>query len=472
MAKKNVLPVNKNDEITLKIDSVTGQGCGVGRYKGLAVFVDGALKDEEVFAHIIKVKSNYAVAKLKSLLSPSKDRVDPLCSAYAQCGGCTLKHLSYQAQLEVKREQVKDAMERLGGFRDIEVKPTIGMDEPVKYRNKGSFPFGICDGKIEVGFFKQRTHTLVPVAECDIQKSKVMEVAKTVRCWANRYNIQPYDEESHEGILRHVMARTNSDESEVMAVIVTTGPLPKVRELTDMLREKVPELVSIIHNVNKKDTNVILGNEFDVVWGSDTINETIDNIKFKVSAASFLQVNPLQTVKLYNAAIESLDLCGSKTVIDVFCGIGTMSLMIAKKAEQVIGIEIVREAINDARLNAAQNGIKNAEFICADAEEALPKIVQSGVKIDRIMLDPPRKGCDEKTLMAIVESNAPQVAYVSCNPATLARDCRILCDNGYVINSVQPVDMFPHSGHVESVVCLKRPTRQLSSPKASEVAVQ
>lgn len=457
MAKKNSLPVNKNDDITLKIDSVTGQGCGIGRYEGLAVFVDGALMGEEVFAHVIKVKSSYAVGKLKSILSPSKDRVEPKCTYCNTCGGCTLQHLEYGAQLQVKQEQVKDAMERLGGFKEIKVLPIIGMENPKRYRNKGSFPFGITeDGKISTGFFKQHSHTLVPIEDCIIQKNKINDAVKAVREWANKYNIPPYNEQTREGILRHVMVRTNSDESEVMTVIVTTGPLMNVPELIEIIKEKVDGLVSIIHNVNKKDTNVIFGDEFDVIWGKDTITETMDGVKFNVSAPSFLQVNPTQTIKLYDEAIKRLSLTGNETVVDVYCGIGTMSLLIAKKAKQVVGIEIVKEAIADARKNAINNNITNAEFICADAEEAFPKIAQSGTKIDAVMLDPPRKGCDEATLNAIINAKIEKVVYVSCNPATLARDCRILCDNGYETDAVQSVDMFPHSGHVESVVSLKR----------------
>lgn len=456
MTKNSLLPLKKNDDIKLDVDSVTGQGCGIGRYDGLAVFVDGALMDEQVYAHIIKVKSSYAVGKLKSILTPSKDRVEPKCPVYDACGGCTLQHLSYEAQLKVKQEQVKDAMERLGGFKDIEVLPIIGMKNPERYRNKGSFPLGYVDESVEAGFFKQRSHTLVPLNDCIIQKSKIVQAVNAVTEWANEYGVPPYNEETHEGILRHVMVRTTADEKQVMVVIVTTGPILNVPQLIEKLKSNIEGLTSIIHNVNSKVTNVILGDEFDVIWGSDYITEKINGLKFNVSAASFLQVNPEQTVKLYNTAINNLGLTGEETVVDVFCGIGTISLLIAKKAKQVVGIEIVKEAIVDAKQNARENGIENVEFICADAEEAFPKIASSGKKIDAVMLDPPRKGCDEKTLNAIINAKIEKVVYVSCNPATLARDCRLLCDNGYEIKSVQPVDMFPHSGHVETVCLLSR----------------
>lgn len=450
--KKRTPPIEKNDMLELPIQGLTADGQGVGRVEGYAVFVAGALPGEVVRAHVIKVGSGYGVAKLLAVLKENPSRIAPPCPAFSRCGGCTLQHLDYEAQLLAKGEQVRDALARLGGFSDIRVEPVLGMEQPWRYRNKGSFPVAAGEGGIEIGFFAPHSHRLVALEDCLIQDERVMAAALAVRDWARQYAIAPYDEQSHSGILRHAMARASKEG--VMAVVVTTGQLPHKEALIERLRCSVPGLTAIVHNKNPEASNVILGDCYETVWGGGRLAVRLCGLEFSVSAASFLQVNPPQTEVLYNTALSMLALKGKETVADVYCGIGTISLLLAQKAKRVIGIENVAEAVEDARENARTNGLVNAEFICAPAETALPELVASGLRPDVIVLDPPRKGCDEAALAAILQSGAARLLYISCDPATLARDCRYLAQGGFAIQHVQPVDMFPHTAHVETVVRL------------------
>ncbi|OQB25820.1 MAG: 23S rRNA (uracil-C(5))-methyltransferase RlmCD [Firmicutes bacterium ADurb.Bin182] len=448
-------PVKKNDDIVIEITSLNSQGQGVGRYEDYAVFVPGAIPGEKVQAHIIKVNQGYGVGKLQNILTSSAERVDPLCPAYGSCGGCVLQHIRYEAQLKFKRQAVTDALERIGGFKGIGVNDTIGMSKPWSYRNKGAFPVSFVNGKIEAGFFAPRSHRIIPISDCSIQDESVILCVNAVRDWANEFGIRAYDEQTQKGTLRHVVARTSSN-GEVMAVVVTMGSLPRKDELITILRERVPGLASIIHNVNSKQTSVILGEKYTVLWGKERLEEQICSLKFMVSPASFLQVNPVQTEKLYGTALEYAALTGNETVIDIYCGIGTITLLLAQKAKTVIGIEYVPEAVKDAKNNANINGITNAKFICAKAEEELPRLVSEGIRPDVAVLDPPRKGAEPELLHAIIESKTPKVVYVSCNPTTLARDLKILAEGGYEIRKVQPVDMFPHTEHVECCCLLAK----------------
>lgn len=447
-------PLSKNDDIALEITGETSDGAGVGRYNGFAVFVPFALPGETVDAHIIKVTSSYAVGKLLSVNKPSAERVTPPCPSYYKCGGCALQHMKYEAQLEFKRVQVRDALERIGGFNGVYVRNTIGMREPLRYRNKGSFPFAEVDGEIKWGLYAARSHRLIDAGDCIIERPEAVAAANAVRDWAEANGVSAYSEECCSGVLRHVVTRALTGGTAVC--VVTTGELPAKDDLIERLKAALPELKSVVHNVNRRDTNVICGDEYRLVWGDPTVKQIICGMDFEVSAESFLQVNPIQTEKLYGLAVEGLKLNGSETAADVFCGIGAISLLLAKRAKAVVGIEYVEKAIDDAKRNARLNGIANAEFYCGAAEKLLPRLVREGMRFDAITLDPPRKGADPAVLEAVVESGADRIAYVSCNPATLARDLKLLCARGYRIDSVQPVDMFPMTGHVETVVLMSR----------------
>lgn len=447
-------PVKKNDDISLEITGLTSEGSGVGRYEGYAVFVPGAIPGETVNAHIIKAGSSYAVGKLCGVAAPSPERVVPPCPAFPRCGGCTLQHLDYSAQLKIKRETVLGALERIGGFSGVEVLPTVPCAEPLRCRNKGSFPFGSVDGKVVWGLYSPRSHRLIPLSDCLIESHAAVDAANAVCEWATRYSVPVYDERTGKGVLRHVVTRECTGGTAVC--VVTTGKLPKDRELVAIIKNAVPNVVSLVHNVNTDSTNVICGKDFRVIDGDKRVMHELCSLRFLVSAESFLQVNTKQTEKLYSLAVGALELNGSERIADIFCGIGTISLMIAKKAASVLGIEFVERAVEDARRNAELNGIGNAEFLAGAAEEILPRLVAQGERFDGILLDPPRKGADKAVLDAIAQSGAGRIVYVSCDPATLARDLKTLCGYGYSIRSVRPVDMFPMTGHVESVVLMTK----------------
>ena len=444
-------PFRKNQDVELLIDGMTGEGQGVAHLDGVAFFVPDTVVGETVSAHIIKVEKRFCIAKVLTVLSPSPARETPRCEAYPYCGGCTMQHMTYAEQLVQKQGFVRDALERLGGFRGIEVQPVLGMDEPWRYRNKGSFPFGTVDGAAAFGFYAPRSHRLIPLFDCPIQSERITATARSVAAWANKNRVSVYDEATGRGSLRAVVARETSD-GKVMAVVVTHGKLPHEAELCRALRN----VDSLYHNRNDKDTNVLLGESFRLLAGAPTLYEEQDGLSFAISPQSFLQVNPAQTRVLYQKAIEFLSPQPDETILDLYCGIGTISLQIARRAQRVIGVECVPEAIRDAKANAARNRIINAEFLCDLAETALPKLLQSGVRPDAIVLDPPRKGCEPAVVEAIGNSSVNRVVYVSCNPATLARDLKLLCEHGYAIEKVQPVDMFPQTGHVETVVLLSR----------------
>lgn len=449
MTKSN--PFQKNQRVTLSIDGMTGEGHGVAHLDGVAFFVPQTVVGERVLAHIIKIEKRYCVAKAVSILSQSESRALPRCEAYAVCGGCTMQHMTYAEQLAKKRDIVADALERLGGLKNFEVLPVRGMEDPWRYRNKGSFPFGSVDGTAAFGFFAPRSHRLIPLYDCPIQNERITEVARTVAAWANKYRIPIYDESTGEGTLRACMVRVTSDQKR-MAVVVTRGKLPQEAALIEAL----PFADSLYHSRNDRNTNVLLGDSFRLLRGEPTLTETQMGLSFSVGPQSFLQVNPKQTEVLYQTALSFLDPKPEETILDLYCGIGTISLPIARRAKRVVGIECVPEAIENAKTNALQNGLTNAEFVCDLAENALHKLLKSGVRADAIVLDPPRKGCEPQVLEAIRASTASRVVYVSCNPATLARDLKVLANDGYCIEKVQPIDMFPQTGHVESVVLMSR----------------
>jgi 23S rRNA (uracil1939-C5)-methyltransferase len=442
-------PIEKNEELELTIDSVTLEGSGVGRVDGFAVFVPGALIGERVRVHVIKATTSYAVGKLLEVTEPSSYRMEPACPVYARCGGCVFGHVTYEEELRIKERQVAEALTRLGGLSEVPLRPILGMDAPERYRNKGAFPYGRTDQGPAFGFYAPRSHRLVPVDDCLIEQKQVCQAVEAVKAWAERFHIQPYDERTGKGCLRHAVARVTTS-GELMAVIVTKGDLPHRKELVEALSFAN----SVYWNRNDKNTNVIFGDSFTLLSGKSTLRETLCGLAFEVSSRSFLQVNPVQTQKLYGAALDLLAPQPSETVADVYCGIGTISLLLAQRAGKVIGIEVVPEAVEDAKENAARNGIRNASFLCAPAEDALPKLVAEGQIIDCLTVDPPRKGCDPQVIDAILASGARRMVYISCNPATLARDIKLLTAGGFTVQAVQSVDMFPRCGHVETVCCL------------------
>ena len=450
--KVNV-PVKKGDNIELQIAGLGSSGEGVGRYDGFTVFVHGALPEETVQAEIILVKKNYAIGKLIKIITASPDRVEPVCPVYAECGGCQLQHLSYAGQLRMKQQQVKDALTRIGHL-DTEVLLVIGCSNPWNYRNKMQFPAASgAEGKISIGCYAAATQSVIDTGSCMIQKEANNEVLTTVRKWMQRYGISAYDEKTGKGLVRHVMSRVGVHSGEVMAVLITSAyDIPHKKELIEWLTKYVPNLVSVVQNINKKPTNVVMGSKTRVLYGRPTINDSLGALNFNISAQSFFQVNSEQAEKLYNKALEYAALSGTETVVDVYCGTGTISLYLAKHAGKVYGIEIVAPAIEDAKKNAQDNNCHNAEFILGDAADRLPQLLAEGVKPDVVVVDPPRAGCEQKVLKAIADVEPQRIVYVSCNPASLARDLAYLSERGYKAMTAQPVDMFPMTSHVETVV--------------------
>lgn len=456
-----MIPVEKNEIYEMKIHALGSNGEGIGRIDGYTVFVEGALPGETVSVLIVKVKKNYGYGKLMEILEVSPERREPVCPVAKQCGGCQLQHLSYEAELAYKTREVKDVMERIGGMKGcgVEVKPALGMEDPWRYRNKAQFP--VRKGKegagCAIGFYAKRSHRIVDTDKCFLQNECNDEIIGIVRAFLNEFEISLYDEEKHKGLVRHILTRIGKNSGEIMVCIVINGKkLPNSDILVKRLQQ-VEGVVSIVLNVNKEKTNVILGSKIITLWGKDTIVDTIDGIEFEISPLSFYQVNPVQTEVLYGKAVELAGLTGEETVLDLYCGIGTISLFFARKAKRVFGVEIVPEAIADAKKNAARNGITNAEFAVGAAEEVIPRLYEEeGITADIVVVDPPRKGCDEKLLETILQIAPKKIVYVSCNPATWARDLVVLKEGGYELKEVQPVDQFSHSVHVEVVSMLTR----------------
>ncbi|WPC41620.1 23S rRNA (uracil(1939)-C(5))-methyltransferase RlmD [Clostridium sp. JS66] len=455
---KNI-SINKNEEYDMNITGMGYEGEGVGKINDFTVFVPGALLNERVKVKIVKVNKNFAFAKLVEVIEASEHRTEPVCSIYKRCGGCQLQHYSYQAQLDFKKQRVKDCIERIGKLKisELILHDTIGMNDPYRYRNKVQLPVGEKSGEVNIGFYAQRTHEIINMDTCNIQHEAADEVLKLIKSWMKKYNIKPYNEQLHTGTIRHIMVRKAFKTNEVMVVVVTrSNELTHKEELVEMLLESKENIVSIIQNVNSKKTNVILGIECITLWGKDNISDYIGDFKFNISPLSFFQVNPVQTEILYNKALQYASLTGNETVFDAYCGTGTISLFLSQRAKKVYGIEIVPQAIENAKINAKQNNINNAEFIVGESEKVIPELIKSGVKADVVVVDPPRKGCEKKLLEAMAEMAPERIVYVSCDPGTLARDLNILDELGYKTVDVQPVDMFPQTSHVETVVKLYR----------------
>ncbi len=450
--------MKKDDLIEVTIEDLSEEGTGIGKFEGMTFFIKDAVIGDRVRAKIMKLKKTYGFARLMEVLTPSPDRVEPLCPVARQCGGCQIQAMSYEAQLAFKTRKVENNLKRIGKFEEIPMESIIGMEDPFHYRNKAQFPFGKNrDGKIITGFYAGRTHSIIENTSCHLGKEVNEEILEKILAWMNAFHVEPYNEATGKGLMRHSLIRCGFRTGEIMVCLVINGrKIPGEEALVDSLKI-IPGMTSISLNVNKEKTNVILGREVINLWGRPYIEDYIGEVKYQISPLSFFQVNPVQTERLYGKALEYAGLTGEETVWDLYCGIGTISLFLARKARKVYGVEIIPDAIEDARRNASLNGFTNTEFYVGKAEEVLPeKYEKEGVRADVIVVDPPRKGCDETLLSTMVKMQPERIVYVSCDSATLARDLRYLCDNGYELKRVCPADMFPQTVHVETVVLLQR----------------
>ena len=450
------IPVCKGRTYELQIDRLGTSGEGVGRYENFTVFVPNALPGETVSVIIEEVKNSYARGRIKQILHESVDRAAPRCELYEECGGCQLQHLSYEAQLRAKRAQVVDALIHIGKLPQIPVMETLRAEEPWNYRNKMQFPIGRNSGQIVIGCFAQGSHRIINTENCHIQRAENNDLANTAREIAEQLHIPVYNEDTHKGVLRHIVGRVGRS-NDLMAVIVTaTKQLPRAKDFVCMMRERLPNLVSVHQNIQTYRNNVIMGRDTQLLWGRPTIIDSLGRLNFHISPRSFFQVNTRQAERLYEQALAYADLHGTETVIDAYCGTGTITLFLAQKARKVYGIEIVQPAILDARKNARDNHVKNAEFIVGDATAVMPALYKQGIRPDVVVVDPPRAGCTETVLRTFANMKPQRIVYVSCNPATLARDLAILKELGYLAQEVQPVDLFPQTSHVECLTKIVR----------------
>ena len=448
---------SRGPQVEVTITGLGSSGEGVGRVNNMAVFVQGALPGETVRASLDLVKKSFAKGHLVRVLQASPDRVEPICPVYKECGGCQLQHLAYGAELKAKQQQVRDALTRIGHLKDILVLPVIGAVDPWHYRNKMQVPVAQTKSGVAIGCFAQFTHKVIDVQSCAIQKEANNDIAEIVRAWMHQYKIPAYDEDRRTGMVRHIMGRVGVQTGEIMVCLVTAvEQLPHNKELIKLLQDGLPGLTSVVQNINTRHTNVILGPKNRILFGNGMIRDRIGDLQFNISAQSFFQVNSDQAFKLYEQALDFANLTGKEIVADVYCGTGTITLFLARQAKFVYGIEIVPSAIKDAHKNALLNKIGNVEFILGDAAYELPKLFQGGVHPDVIVLDPPRAGCEERVLAAMAQVKPRRIVYVSCNPATLARDMAYLTAHGFKAVKAQPVDMFSRTHHVECVALMSR----------------
>ena len=456
------MALEKNDIVRLTISDIGTDGEGIGKVDGYTLFVKDAVIGDTITARVIKLKKNYGYGRLMEVIEPSKDRVEPVCPVARQCGGCQIQQMSYDAQLDFKRKLVEGNLRRIGGFSDIDVLPVIGMEEPYHYRNKAQYPVGRDkDGNVVIGFYAGRTHCIIDNQDCAIGASENVKILTAIRDYINENKVSVYDENTGKGAVRHILIRKGFHTGQMMVCIVVNGEsLPQedklVAKLTglELWENEGGNIYSVMININRENTNVILGDRCRTLWGKDYIEDSINGITFQISPLSFYQVNPVQTEKLYGKALEFAGLTGNEVVWDMYCGIGTISLIMATRAKKVYGVEIVPAAIENAKNNARINGLDNAEFYVGKSEEIAPELAEQGAVPDVIVVDPPRKGCDEALLDTIVKMQPERVVYVSCDSATLARDLKYLAARGYEVKTVQPVDQFCHTVHCETVVKL------------------
>lgn len=454
-----ILELKKNEIYTAEITDYTTEGSGVCKINGIAVFVPSTAIGDVISVKIVKTAKNYAFGRLEEIITPSSQRIEPDCAVFRQCGGCTFRHINYNAELEFKQKRVVDTMTRIGGVDSSIVGKIVGAENCGFYRNKAQLPITADkEGKIRVGFFAPRSHRVVPFDECNLQSEPFNNAIKAFLEWANSTNIKPYDEQTHSGILRHLYLRYAQKTDELMVCVVANAKeLRHEKQLVQMLVDNLPNLKTVILNTNTEKTNVITGRLCRTLYGDGYITDELCGLKFRISPLSFYQVNRNQAEKLYNLAQKYADLKPDETLIDMYCGTGTIGLTMAHKVKNLIGVEIIPQAIEDANKNAEFNGISNAEFICGDASTAAEKLAKREIKPDCIVLDPPRKGCDSELIRTISKMSPSRVVYVSCDPATLARDIKIFTEYGYNAEKITPVDLFPRTVHMETVVLMSRP---------------
>lgn len=445
--------VNKNDEFKLKITGYTAEGGGVGKFDGQAIFVENTASGDEILCHIIKAKKTYAVGKALKILKPAKCRIEPECDAFRMCGGCSFSHITYEEELKLKAQKVKDAFERIGGISP-EFKPIIPSPELSRYRNKAQYPVRRENGILSIGFYAKKSHRVIDGGDCLLQPAEFTEIAEIFKRWINENNITVYSESTSIGLIRHLYLRKAFATGEIMVCAVINGnSIPESESLIEMLKE-IEGFKTLVLNVNKEKTNVVLGEECINLYGDGYITDVLCGVKIKLSPLSFYQVNRNGAELLYKKAAEYAAVSGDEDILDLYCGTGTIGLSMAKSVKSVTGVEIIPEAIADAEENAKINGFTNTRFLCGDAKNAAEVLKNEGIKPETVILDPPRKGCAEELLKTVSEIAPKKIVYVSCDPATLARDCSRLLDLGYSVKEVTPVDMFPRTSHVESVALL------------------
>lgn len=454
-----MMELKKNMEFELEITGTTHDGNGVGRYNDFVIFVPACAEGERVKVHIVSVKKNLAYGKLLEILRPSPARVDPDCEVFLKCGGCVFRHISYEEELRIKYNRVHDAIRKIGGL-SIVPEEILGSPHVNGYRNKAQYPVGYdANNNVTVGFFAPRSHRIIPCPSCRLQPEIYGKILNAVIEWMNKYHVPPYDEQTGKGLVRHIFIRRAHATGQTVVCLVINGSaksFPHKDELVEALTAVSPEIVGVVLNINKERTNVILGDKCVTIYGTDRVTDILDGVKYEISPLSFYQVNSEQASRLYSIAAEFAGLSGNETLLDMYCGAGTIGLFMARSAKKVIGVEIVPQAIDDAKRNAEINGIENARFICADAGKAAEKLLSENCRPDVVVLDPPRKGCDALTIDSVVAMAPKRIVYVSCDPATLARDLKIFSQKGYRCERVKPVDMFPRTAHVETVVLMSR----------------
>ncbi len=447
--------MNKNDIVKLEITALTSEGSGVSRVDGMVVFTPFTAVGDVIEARIVKCLKSYCYAKIERIITPSPDRVENTCPAFGKCGGCVFRHISYEAELRAKDDIVRSAFARIGGLNP-EFLPIAGSETTERYRNKLQMPLAkLSDGGIACGFFSERSHRVIPIDDCQLQPSIFSEITRFTLEQCVKLKISAYNEEKHEGVLRHIFLRKGHRSGEICAVLVARRKVPEFTKLAYELCAKFPEITGVVLNINAEKTNVILGEREIVLCGKAEISDTMCGVPVEISPKSFYQVNTPAAEQLYGQAAEFAQPKG-KFLLDLYCGAGTIGLSMAGEARKIIGAEIVPEAVENAKKNASRCGIDNAEFICADAGEAARRFKESGLSPDVILLDPPRKGCGEEALAACVSMKPERIVMISCNPATAAKDCRLLSENGYELRTVRAFDLFPRTKHVECVVLMTR----------------
>ena len=445
----------KNATLTLEITGYTAEGMGVARWDGRVVFVPGTILGERWEVQLLKVKTNVAWGRAVRLLAPSPERVELDCPLAGRCGGCQYRHMTYEEELRAKRQRVQDALTRVGGV-SLELPQVLGAEDPLRYRNKVQFPVAQEKRGLAVGYYRARSHDVLDVADCLLQPEAVTTLRRAFKGWMERYRIPAYGEGTRQGLIRHLYVRTNQAGEALCCVVANGARLPHAPELVQTLRQAVPALAGLVLNTNTKDTNVILGPSYRTIWGRDFLEERLCGMTFRLSVPSFFQINRAQTERLYAQALEFAGLTGRETVLDLYCGIGTISLALAQRAGQVIGAEIVPEAVQDAQANAARNQVDNARFLCGDAGEAAFQLAAEGIRPQVICVDPPRKGLAPEVPEILASMEPERIVYVSCDPATLARDVNRFGELGYPVVKAQAVDLFPRTAHVETVVLLSK----------------